>query len=239
MYFLLSGQAASRTTGAVDDVMLYITAISILLLVGVTVTMIYFVFKYHRKKGHKPVDIHGNIWLEIIWIGIPTILVLTMFYYGFMGYKTIRTVPDNAFEISAKARMWQWQFDYANGKSTDSLYVPVNTAIKLNLESFDVNHSLFIPAFRIKEDVIMGRKNYLAFTADKVGRYDIACAEYCGLKHSMMYSAVIVMPEEDFAAWYGDDSSKSKNIAEKEEQPVSSADQSKELNNSDTQNTEK
>ena len=79
MYFLLSGEAASRTTGAVDDVMLYITAISLLLLVGVTVTMIYFVFKYHRKKGHKPVDIHGNIWLEIIWIGIPTILVLTMF----------------------------------------------------------------------------------------------------------------------------------------------------------------
>ncbi|GJQ63826.1 MAG: hypothetical protein SCALA702_28790 [Melioribacteraceae bacterium] len=208
MYFLLSGQAASRTTGAVDDVMLYITAISLLLLVGVTVTMIYFVFKYHRKKGHKPVDIHGNIWLEIIWIGIPTILVLTMFYYGYLGYKTIREVPEGAFEIEAKARMWEWQFDYENGKSTDTLYVPVKTPIKLNLESFDVNHSLYIPAFRIKEDVIAGRINYLAFTADKVGTYDIACAEYCGLKHSMMYSAVVVMPEQEFASWYEVDSTK-------------------------------
>lgn len=218
MYFLLSGQAASRTTGAVDDVMLYITAISLLLLVGVTVTMIYFVFKYNRKKGHKPVDIHGNIWLEIIWIGIPTLLVLTMFYYGYLGYKTIREVPEGAFEIEAKARMWEWQFDYANGKSTDTLYVPVKTPVKLNLESFDVNHSLYIPAFRIKEDVIAGRKNYLGFTADQVGTYDIACAEYCGLKHSMMYSAVVVMPQQDFASWYDADTTKTTNTTEMADQ---------------------
>ena len=204
MLLLLTGQAPSRTTDTVDSIMLYIVVISVILLIGVTAAMIYFVFKYHRKKGHKPVDIHGNVWLEIIWIGIPTILVLTMFYYGYLGFSQIRNIPDDAFKIDVIARMWDWEFTYENGKKTDTLYIAVNQPVLLDMESADVNHALFIPAFRIKEDVIAGRKNYLSFTADKVGSYDIACAEYCGLKHSMMYTAVVVMEEEDFASWYNE-----------------------------------
>ncbi len=202
MFLMFSSQSASRTAEAVDSVMIYIVSVSLLLLLGITITMIYFVFKYHRKKGHKPVDIHGNIWLEIIWIGIPTILVLTMFYYGYMGFRTMRDIPENAFQINVTARMWQWQFNYENGKQTDTLFVPVKTPILLKMESVDVNHSLYIPAFRIKEDVIAGRINYLSFTADLTGSYDIACAEYCGLKHSMMYTRVVVMPDEKFTEWY-------------------------------------
>ncbi len=208
MFLMFSGQSASRTAEAVDSVMIYITAISLLLLLGVTITMIYFVFKYHRKKGHKPVDIHGNIWLEIVWIGIPTILVLTMFYYGYMGFLTIREIPEDAFQINVTARMWEWQFDYENGKSTDTLFVPVKQPIVLKMESVDVNHSLYIPAFRIKEDVIAGRINYLSFTADQTGSFDIACAEYCGLKHSMMYTRINVLPEDEFTAWYETEESK-------------------------------
>ena len=202
---MLFSQIASQKTEMVDDIMLYIVGISVILLVGITITMIYFVFKYHRKKGHKPVDIHGNIWLEVIWIGIPTILVLTMFFYSYSGYKVLRTVPDDAFEINVTARMWQWEFNYENGKKTDTLYVPVNKPILLTMESVDVNHSFFIPAFRIKEDVVAGRTNYLTFTPEIVEDYDIACAEYCGLNHSMMYSKVVVMPAEQFTAWYGKD----------------------------------
>lgn len=200
---MLFSQIASQSTEMVDDIMWYIVGISVILLVGITVTMIYFVFKYHRKKGHKPVDIHGNIWLEVVWIGIPTILVLTMFFYSYSGYKVLRTVPDDAFEINVTARMWQWEFNYENGKKTDTLYVPVNKPILLTMESVDVNHSFFIPAFRIKEDVVAGRTNYLTFTPEIVEDYDIACAEYCGLNHSMMYSKVVVMPKEKFTAWYG------------------------------------
>ena len=188
-------------TQTVDMVMLYITGISVLFLLGITATMIYFVFKYHRKKGHKPVDIHGNIILEIIWIAIPTVLVLTMFYYGYMGFAEIRKISKDAMVVKVTARMWAWQFDYANGKKTDTLYVPINKQIKLEMESADVNHSLYIPAFRIKEDVIAGRTNYLGFTAEEVGKYDIACAEFCGLKHSMMYTAVVAMNEDDFNIW--------------------------------------
>lgn len=205
MFAFLSGTSPASTTETVDDVMLFITAISVVLLIGITAAMIFFVFKYHRKKGHKPVDIHGNIWLEIIWIGIPTILVLAMFYYGYLGFAQIRNIPDDAFEINVQARMWAWEFSYPNGKKTDSLYIPIDKPIKLLMVSQDVNHSFYIPAFRIKEDVIAGRTNYLSFTAESEGRYDIACAEYCGLKHSMMYSAVIAMSEQEFNTWYEKD----------------------------------
>lgn len=191
----------SSHTQTVDMVMLYIVGISVILLLGITATMIYFVFKYHRKKGHKPVDIHGNVLLEIIWIAIPTFLVLTMFYFGYMGFAEIRNIPDDALVVKTTARMWAWQFDYANGKQSDTLFVPVNKHIKLEMESADVNHSLYIPAFRIKEDVIAGKVNYLGFKAEEAGIYDIACAEFCGLKHSMMYTAVVALPENEFETW--------------------------------------
>ena len=133
MYLLLSGNSVSKTTQTVDSVMIYITVISLLLLLGVTITMIYFVFKYNRKKGHKPVDIHGNIILEIVWILIPTILVLTMFYYGYQGYAAYRIIPKNALNIDVTARMWAWEFKYENGYTDDTLYIPINQPIKLNL----------------------------------------------------------------------------------------------------------
>lgn len=191
----------SSHTQTVDMVMLYIVGISVILLLGITATMIYFVFKYHRKKGHKPVDIHGNVLLEIIWIAIPTFLVLTMFYFGYMGFAEIRNIPDDALVVKTTARMWAWQFDYSNGKQSDTLFVPVNKHIKLEMESADVNHSLYIPAFRIKEDVIAGKVNYLGFKAEEAGIYDIACAEFCGLKHSMMYTAVVALPQDEFDTW--------------------------------------
>lgn len=186
----------------VDSVMFYIVGISVVLLLGITAVMIYFVIKYNRKKGHEPVDIHGNVILETIWIIIPTILVLSMFYYGYTGFIELRTYPEDSMEINVTARMWDWDFNYENGKKTDTLYVPVGQPIKLLMESLDVNHSFFIPAFRVKEDVIAGKVNTIGFKAEETGSYDIACAEYCGLKHSMMYSKVVVMPENEFNIWY-------------------------------------
>lgn len=186
----------------VDSVMFYIVGISVVLLLGITAVMIYFVIKYNRKKGHEPVDIHGNVILETIWIIIPTILVLSMFYYGYTGFIELRTYPEDSMEINVTARMWDWDFNYENGKKTDTLYVPVGQPIKLLMESLDVNHSFFIPAFRVKEDVIAGKINTLGFKAEETGSYDIACAEYCGLKHSLMYTKVVVMPENEFNIWY-------------------------------------
>ena len=186
----------------VDSVMLFIVIISLIFLLGITATMIYFVFKYNRKKGVKPVDIHGSILLETIWFIIPAILVMAMFYYGFIGYKEFTTVPEDALEIDVTGRMWDWDFVYENGMNLDTLFVPLNKSVKLNMISADVNHSFYIPAFRIKMDVIAGTTHYLVFKPEKEGSYNVACAEYCGLQHSAMYTKVVVMPEDEYMAWY-------------------------------------
>jgi cytochrome c oxidase subunit II len=196
------GPAPTAHAESVDFVMLYIVGFSVVLLLGITATMIYFVFKYHRKKGHLPVDIPHNTLLEITWIVIPTILVLSMFYFGYTSFRELRDIPENPFIVKVTARMWQFTFKYNNGKSTDTLYVPINTPVKLEMESMDVNHAFYIPAFRIKEDIMHGQKTHLYFNAKEIGDYDVACAEYCGLNHSAMYTKVKVLNQNEFSDWY-------------------------------------
>lgn len=195
---------ASNFIESVDGVFLLSIIISVFFLVLITTLMIVFVIKYNRKKNPKATNVHSNSLLEITWTVIPTILVLILFWYGWVGYKEMVDVPEDAMNIEVTAQMWKWQFKYENGNVTDSLYVPVNKAIKLTLTSNDVNHAFFIPAFRVKKDVYPGTQRIAWFRANKVGKYDIACAEYCGLNHSYMYSKIIVMTESDFKNWlYG------------------------------------
>ncbi|MGB9665385.1 MAG: cytochrome c oxidase subunit II [Ignavibacteria bacterium] len=193
---------ASNFIKEVDGVFLFILSISVLLLILITFLMIYFVIKFNRKKNPRPQNIKGNTTLEIIWTVIPTILVIGMFYYGWYGYKKMTAAPKDAFEVNVNARMWAWEFNYPNGLKTDTLVVPVNRPIKLNLHSLDVNHSFFIPAFRIKRDAIPNKNNYLWFVAEETGVYDIACAEYCGLRHSYMYSKLYALHQNEFDEWY-------------------------------------
>ncbi len=185
----------------VDSIMLYIVGISVILLVGITLTMIYFVFKYHRKKNLEPKNIHGSILLESIWIIIPTIIALSMFFYGYQGYKLGKEIPEDAYYLDVIAKTWDWDFIYENGYNSDTLYVPINKTIVLQMKSLDVTHSLFIPAFRIKQDVYQGKITQLVFKTENIGRYDIACAEYCGLNHSQMYTQVVILNETDFENW--------------------------------------
>ena len=192
----------SNSTAAADNVFLFILVISLVLLIGITFTMIYFVVKYNRKKKTVPVNIESNLLLEITWTVIPTILVLAMFYYGWSGFRFMRAVPDDAMTVKAAGRMWSWQFTYENGKQSGKLRVPLGRAIKLIITSEDVLHSLFIPAFRIKQDAVPEMETFLWFLPDKTGEYDLFCTEYCGVKHSSMVSKVIVMAAEDFQAWH-------------------------------------
>lgn len=192
---------ASNFVQGVDLTFIVILGISVFFLVTITATMIYFVIRYRRKKNPKASQIEGNNKLEIIWTVIPTILVLIMFYYGWIGYRPMRQVPDDAIPINAIGQMWSWSFEYGNGKKSAELIVPLNKPVKLNLISRDVLHSLYIPAFRIKEDVVPGKNNYMWFIGQEEGEYDIFCAEYCGDRHSYMLSKVKVMPETDYLAW--------------------------------------
>ena len=143
--------AQSEFVKSVDFAFFFIVAISVFFLVLITGLMLYFVFKYSRKKNPKAQNIHGNIPLEILWTVIPTILVLFMFYFGWMGYKEMSTIPEEAMVVDVTGQMWKWTFKYENGKTSDTLYVPVNRPVKVNLNSIDVNHSFYIPAFRVKK----------------------------------------------------------------------------------------
>ncbi|MCF8364375.1 MAG: cytochrome c oxidase subunit II [Bacteroidales bacterium] len=193
---------ASNFVEGVDLAFYVILGISSFFLVGITAVMIYFVIRYRKSKNPKAdTSITGSNKLELIWTIIPTILVLVMFYYGWAGFAPMRDVPDDAINVKAIARMWSWTFEYENGKKSDKLIVPKGKPVKLDLISVDVNHALYVPAFRIKEDVIPGRNNYMWFTANQFGSYDLMCAEYCGLRHAYMLTTVEVVGDDEWVEW--------------------------------------
>jgi len=192
----------SNFSGDVDFALAMIIGISLVFLVGLTLVMIYFMWRYNHKRNPVATDIEGHIGLEVLWTVVPAILVVLMFYYGYTGYLKMRTAPDDAIQIKATGQMWSWSFEYENGKVSDTLVVPLNKAVKLDLFSKDVIHSLYIPAFRIKEDMVPGRDNWMWFVAQQEGVYSILCAEYCGDRHSYMISQVNVVPENEYQKWY-------------------------------------
>jgi cytochrome c oxidase subunit II len=193
---------ASNLAEGVDRTFIFIFTIAFIFIVGITAFMIYTVIHFSRKKGKPARQFSGSVKLEILWTVIPLILVMMMFYYGWVGFAPMRKVPANAMNVTAIGRMWQWEFDYGNGIKSKELVLPLNKPVRVALKSEDVNHSLFIPAFRVKEDVIPGYDNYLWFTPTFVGEYEILCTEYCGLLHSGMLSKAIVMEQADYDKWF-------------------------------------
>lgn len=195
----------SNFVGGVDTAFAVILGMSLFFLIAITAAMIIFVVKFNRKRHPKSKDVKESMKLEILWTVIPTILVLIMFYYGWAGYENMRNFPDDAIHVKATGRMWSWSFEYDNGKVSPSLVVPKDQAVVLDLYSPDVLHSLYIPAFRLKEDVVPGINNKMWFEAYELGEYDILCAEYCGERHSYMLSKVEVVTPEEYEKWYGED----------------------------------
>jgi cytochrome c oxidase subunit II len=199
-----AGIDASNYVATFDKAFNFTVIVSLIFIIGLTVTMLYFIFKYNKKRNKTATQIEGNIWLEIIWTTIPTFLALVMFYYGWKGWEPMTKVPDNALTITSVARMWNFTFQYENGKESPDLVIPVNTPVKINLVSLDVIHSLFIPAFRIKSDMVPGREKMMWFLPEREGNYDLYCAEYCGLQHSYMNANVQVLSKEKYNEWYAD-----------------------------------
>ncbi len=192
---------ASNYVEGVDLAFKIILGISFFFLIGITTVMLYFVIRYRRKKHPVAIQMKDNNLLEITWITIPLILVLLMFYFGYVAFRPQRIVPKDAMPISVIAKMWFWTFEYEGGKQSPVLVVPLKKPILLNLHSDDVIHSLYIPAFRIKEDVVPGKSNYMWFIPEQLGEYDILCTAYCGLRHSYMETKARVVTEAEYQAW--------------------------------------
>lgn len=196
---------ASNFVQGVDMAFLVILGVSFFFLIGLTVVMIYFIYKYNRKRHPVATQIHGSTKLEIIWTVVPFLLTMVMFYYGWAAWKPMRTAPDDSMEITVYGRMWNFSFEYENGKRTDTLFLPKDQPVKLNLVAMDVLHSLYIPAFRVKQDMVPGlENNFMWFEPQRVGTYELFCAEYCGLQHSYMYTYVEVMEDSTFQQWLTD-----------------------------------
>jgi cytochrome c oxidase subunit II len=192
---------ASNFVEGVDWVFKLIIGTGIFFLVLITAAMIYFVIRYNRKRHPKAEQIRDYLALEITWITIPAILVIFMFFYGFAAYQPMLWVPKNAMQIKVTGRMWQWSFEYPGNKESTVLVVPLNKPVKLNLYSADVIHGFSIPAFRVKQDVVPGKDNYMWFRAERLGEYEVFCTAYCGLRHAYMGTQVRVVSEADFEKW--------------------------------------
>jgi len=196
---------ASNFVQGVDTAFLVILGISFFFLIALTVVMIYFIYKYNNKRHPVATQIHGSTILEIVWTVIPFLLTMVMFYYGWAGWKPMQKAPKDAMEVTVYARMWNFSYEYENGKRTDTLYLPKDKPVKLNLKAMDVLHSLYIPAFRVKQDMVPNKENnFMWFEPQRVGMYEIYCAEYCGMQHSYMYSYVKVMEDSAFQTFIAD-----------------------------------
>jgi cytochrome c oxidase subunit 2 len=193
--------SASNVAGGVDRVFLYIVALSAVVLVGITVTMLAFVIRYSRQRRPVAEQIEGNRWLEVAWTAIPTVIFLSMFFYGWEVWKGGRGGPADAPVITVTGRQFAWSFTYPAGKTTPQLVLPVGRPVRLDVNSADVVHGFFIPAFRVKVDAVPGRTNYTWVTPTVEGVFDVECTVICGPTHSYMLSKVHVVPAAAYDAW--------------------------------------
>jgi cytochrome c oxidase subunit II len=170
------------------DQMYYgVLALSAVFFFMITFAIVYLVWKYRHRPGHKsePSPAHHDA-LEITWTVIPTILTVFLFYYGWRTYIKVVTPPTHAIEISVTASKWNWRFVHQNGAEDNDLHVPVNQPIRLVMTSTDVLHAFYAPAMRVKQDIIPRRYTYAWFLPTKPGTYRLTCAEYCGTNHAQM-----------------------------------------------------
>jgi cytochrome c oxidase subunit 2 len=212
---MLEGFNSQAATFAADvDQALYVNlVISIVLGLSVLIPMFYFAWKYHegRVENENIENFTHHTGLEIAWTAIPTALVMVLFYYGYTSMKVLRTMPDasSAISIALEGKKWSWNYTYpanANGyiHKTSELYVPKDQNIILNMTAplNDVIHSYYVPAFRMKEDVVPGRLTKQWFKSETIGTYDVECAEYCGTRHSYMLSKIHVIDRAEYDAWF-------------------------------------
>jgi len=192
----------SVTTPAVDSVLIYIGVFAVLLFFIIVFLMVYFLVRYRRSRNPRATELPGRTWLELLWIGLATLVVISMFFAGLTGFRFLRRIPADSMTVKVVSRMWSWLFVYENGLKSPDLVVPLGRNVKVDLTSEDVIHSFFVPAFRVKQDTVPGMTTHAWFRATQPGTYDILCAEYCGERHSAMLARLIVLPPQQFAAWY-------------------------------------
>ncbi|HEX5474732.1 MAG TPA: cytochrome c oxidase subunit II [Vicinamibacterales bacterium] len=200
---LLAPDAASAQAVQVDAAFYFLVAVSAVFAILIAVLVIVFAVKFHRKRPDEVgAPIHGSLPLELLWSLIPFGIMLVMFVWGAWLFFHLTRPPKGSMEVYVVGKQWMWKIEHMGGqREINELHVPVGRPVKLIMGSEDVIHDFFIPAFRVKADVIPGRYNTMWFTAIKPGRYHIFCSQYCGTKHSAMIGWVTAMSPADYQAW--------------------------------------
>ncbi len=191
----------ATSTGVVDGALIYILALSVLLLFLIIFFMIFFLVRYRTSRNPVPSELPQSALLEVLWVVVPTLLVTTMFIYGLTGFRFLRSAPAGSLSVKVHARQWSWLFEYDDGRKSPDLIVPLGRNVRCELISADVIHGFYVPAFRIQQDAVPGLKTFVWFNATTMGSYYILCSQYCGRKHSAMIAKLIVVPPDQFEAW--------------------------------------
>lgn len=201
--FPLLPEAASTTAHEVDALFWLLVAIAFFFGGIITAGLVYFNIRYRKNsKASRAGAVSEHLPLEILWSVIPFFISAGIFGWGAKLYFDMHVPPEDAREVYVVGKQWMWKIQHPQGnREINELHVPVGVPIKLVMTSQDVIHSFFIPAFRIKQDVLPGRYTTAWFEATKPGEYHLFCAEYCGTSHASMKGRVVVMKQEDFERW--------------------------------------
>jgi cytochrome c oxidase subunit 2 len=197
--------SASTVAPEIDRLYYWIYGICVFFFFLVTGLLVLFAWKYRHRPGYTPGEApKHNTALELTWTFIPTVIVVVIFYYGFIDFMHLAVPPSNSYEIIVTARMWSYTFRYPNQHVDNVLHVPVNVPVEIILNSDDVIHGFYIPVFRVKKDDVPGRYNKIWFEATQISPpegFDIFCTQFCGQGHSTMRSKVHVDTQDDFNNW--------------------------------------
>jgi cytochrome c oxidase subunit 2 len=196
-------EQASDYARRVDHLHYFVIITTMIAAAGVFLTALVFFVKYRRRSDSDPTPhVEPRAIHEVFFIGVPLGFFLLWFAIGFPIYVDLSRPPQDAMDVYVQGKKWMWKFAYPGGPSSlDALRVPAGRPVRLLITSRDVIHSLFIPALRVKQDALPGRYTQTWFTADRPGKYEIFCAEYCGMGHSAMLGEIVVMPAAEFDEW--------------------------------------
>jgi len=203
--FPLFPESASTVSGQVDAVFLWMTGVSLFFTALIFVLVLGLAIRYRRRgPGDRPAAIEGHTGLEVVWTVVPLVIMMVTFVWGTRVYFNMVRPPKDVIDVYVVAKQWMWKFQHPDGRrEINELHVPVGRAVRLTMASEDVIHSFFVPAFRIKMDVVPGTYRTTWFQATRPGVYHLFCAEYCGTKHSGMIGRVVALDPEGFATWLG------------------------------------
>ena len=197
-------EQASSMAVEVDQLTIYLVAMTAIFTTLIGLMVIAFAVKYRQRVPSTAVgsNFENSAILEVTWTIIPLLIVLVTFGWGLKVFFRLSRPPANAVEYYVSGKQWMWKIQHPTGqREINELHVPVGQPTQLNMTSEDVIHSFFVPAFRVKQDVVPGRVSKLWFTPTKPGRYHLFCAEYCGVEHSKMIGTVVVQEPSDYQVW--------------------------------------